>query len=198
MLLVVLARKLEGCAHLVYLLGRASVAISPVHKLPHFIVTPSNRPGPFFLPSDKQTLVNISTNGQIETINMPNNRDTILNNSETFLNDFDAILNPLNPNCAEKIVSACYTHRFCVSTKNGTRGGGWCDPICTWWLLSLAVKAPWLVPGGPTLASCMDRLKKHYSQLVGGLFLAGKAVLALSTCLTNESADYCLLVNEWT
>ena len=62
----------------------------------------------------------------------------------------------------------------------------------------MAVKAPWLVPGGPTLASCMDRLKKRYSHLVGGLFLAGKAVLALSTCLTNESADYCLLVNEWT
>ena len=23
---------------------------------------------------------------------------------------------------------------------------------CTWWLLSLAVKAPWLGPGGPTLS----------------------------------------------
>ena len=44
---------------------------------------------------------------------------------------------------------------------------------------------------------CMDKLRKHYSHLVGGSFLAGKAVRALSGCLTMESADYCMLVNEW-
>ena len=38
---------------------------------------------------------------------------------------------------------------------------------------------------------------KHYSHLVRGSFLAGKAVWALSGCLTIESADYCMLVNEW-
>ena len=44
---------------------------------------------------------------------------------------------------------------------------------------------------------CMDRLRKHYSHLVGGSFLAGKAAWALSGCLTTESTDYCMLVNEW-
>ena len=43
----------------------------------------------------------------------------------------------------------------------------------------------------------MDRLRKHYSHLVGGSFLAEKAAWALSGCLTNGSADYCMLVNEW-
>ena len=43
----------------------------------------------------------------------------------------------------------------------------------------------------------MDRLRKHYSHLVGGSFLAEKAAWALSGCLTSESADYCMLVNEW-
>ena len=41
---------------------------------------------------------------------------------------------------------------------------------------------------------CMDRLRKHYSHLLGGSFLAWKAQ---SGCLTTESADYCMLVNEW-
>ena len=44
---------------------------------------------------------------------------------------------------------------------------------------------------------CMDRLRKRYSELVGGSFLAEKAAWALSGCLTNESADYYMLVNEW-
>ena len=42
----------------------------------------------------------------------------------------------------------------------------------------------------------MDRLRKRYSYLVGGSFLAGKAAWALSRCLTTDSADYCMLVNE--
>ena len=44
---------------------------------------------------------------------------------------------------------------------------------------------------------CMDRHRKHYSHLVGGSFLAGKAAWALSGCMATESADYCMLVNEW-
>ena len=44
---------------------------------------------------------------------------------------------------------------------------------------------------------CMDRLRKRYSHLVGGSFLAGKAAWALSGRLTTDSADYCMLVNEW-
>ena len=44
---------------------------------------------------------------------------------------------------------------------------------------------------------CMDRLRKCYSHLVGGSFLAGEAAWVLSGCLTTESADYCMLVKEW-
>ena len=51
---------------------------------------------------------------------------------------------------------------------------------CTWWLLGLAVKEPWLAPG-----DCMDRLTKHYSHLVEGWFLAGKAAWALSVVYEN-------------
>ena len=43
----------------------------------------------------------------------------------------------------------------------------------------------------------MGRPRKRHSRLVGGSFLAVKAAWALSGCLTNESADYCMLVNEW-
>ena len=41
---------------------------------------------------------------------------------------------------------------------------------------------------------CIDRLRKCYLYLVEGSFLAGKAALALSTRLSTESADYCVLV----
>ena len=44
---------------------------------------------------------------------------------------------------------------------------------------------------------CMSRLRKCYSHLSGGSFLAGKASWALSGCLPIESADHCMLVNEW-
>ena len=44
--------------------------------------------------------------------------------------------------------------------------------------------------------SCMDRLRKNYSHLVGGWFLASKAAWALSGCMTNKSANYCMLV-KW-
>ena len=44
---------------------------------------------------------------------------------------------------------------------------------------------------------CMDRLRKCYSHLVGSSFLAGKAAWGLSGCLITESAEYCMLVNEW-
>ena len=44
---------------------------------------------------------------------------------------------------------------------------------------------------------CIGRLRKRYSNPVGGSFLVGKAAWALSECLTTKSADYCMLVNEW-
>ena len=43
---------------------------------------------------------------------------------------------------------------------------------------------------------CMDRLRKHYSHLVKGLFLTRKAAWSLSGCMTIDSADHCMLVNE--
>ena len=79
----------------------------------------------------------------------------------------------------------------------GEVGGVTCRVTCTWWLLGLAVKAPWLGPGGPFCPGYMERLRKHYSHLVGGSFLAGKAAWALSKCMTTKSADHCMLVNEW-
>ena len=43
---------------------------------------------------------------------------------------------------------------------------------------------------------CMNRLRKRYSHLLGGSFLAGKASWASSGYLPTENADYCILVNE--
>ena len=95
-----------------------------------------------------------------------------------------------------------YVHRFCVSRKGGTGGGGWGHPqgdICTWWLLGLAVKVPWLGPCGSilALAAWTDFENTTLMHLVGGSFLAGKAAWALNRCMTTESADYCMLVTEW-
>ena len=39
---------------------------------------------------------------------------------------------------------------------------------------------------GQFLPGCMDRLRKHYSHLVGGSLLAGKAAWTLSRCLTTR------------
>ena len=43
---------------------------------------------------------------------------------------------------------------------------------------------------------CMDRLRKHCSHRVEGLFLIRKTALSLSGCMTIDSADHCMLVNE--
>ena len=45
-------------------------------------------------------------------------------------------------------------------------------------------------------SDCMDRLRKHYSHLAEGWFLARKAAWALSGCMATDSADYYMLVNE--
>ena len=91
---------------------------------------------------------------------------------------------PLNPisshfwlhhtvHCAEKITSAC-----------------------TSWLLGLAACERAMVGTGwaNSHPCCIDRLRKYYSYLVEGSFLARKAAWALSSCLTT---DYCLLINQW-
>ena len=43
----------------------------------------------------------------------------------------------------------------------------------------------------------IDGLRKRYSHLVEGSFLARKAAWALNGCMTTKSADYCMVVNEW-
>ena len=60
--------------------------------------------------------------------------------------------------------------------------------VCTWLLLGLAVKVPWLVPGDPTLAlAAWTGLENATLIFTGGLFLAEKSAWALSGCLTTES-----------
>ena len=56
--------------------------------------------------------------------------------------------------CAEKIVSACCVCGSASAERVGQRevGGVTLRVTCTWWLLGLAVKAPWLGLGGPILA----------------------------------------------
>ena len=62
--------------------------------------------------------------------------------------------------------------------------------LCTWQLLGLARWAN-SCPG------CINRLRKHYSEILGGSFPTGKASWALSRCLPTESGDYCMLINEF-
>ena len=44
---------------------------------------------------------------------------------------------------------------------------------------------------------CMSRLMKMLLSPFWGSFQAGKVSWALSGCLPIESADHCMLVNEW-
>ena len=43
----------------------------------------------------------------------------------------------------------------------------------------------------------MDRLRKHYSHLAEGWFLARKAAWVLRGCMATDSADHYMLCNEW-
>ena len=76
----------------------------------------------------------------------------------------------------------------------GSPAGCCARVLCTWQLLGLAVKRPWLANSQP---GCMSRLRKCHSHLSGGSFQAGKVSWALSGCLPIKSADHCMLVNEW-
>ena len=74
---------------------------------------------------------------------------------------FQSFINPLNPivhfwlhhtaHCAEKIVSARLRAGSASAERvgQGEVGGVTGRVLCTWWLLGLALKRPWLVPGGP-------------------------------------------------
>ena len=69
---------------------------------------------------------------------------------------------------------------------------------CTWWLLGLAVKPPWLGLGGQVLAlaAWTGQAYKTLLSPCRGFILTENAAWALSGCLTTETADYCMLINE--
>ena len=99
--------------------------------------------------------------------------------------------------CAEKIVSARLRAGSASAERvgqgevgQGEVGGVTGRVLCTWWLL---VGTRWATPR----PDCMDRLRKHYSHLAEGWFLARKAAWSLSGCMATNSADYYVLVNEW-
>ena len=89
-----------------------------------------------------------------------------------------------------------------MSRKGGTGGGRWGHPQGDMHMVHVAIRLGCQsVMVGTRWANscpgCMYRLGKHYSHLVGGSFLAGKVAWTLSGCMTTESADYCMLINEW-
>ena len=103
--------------------------------------------------------------------------------------------------CTKKIVSA-YLQVDSASAERvgqGEVGGVTRRVLCTLQLLNLfgckrvMVGTRWVnsCPG------CMNRLRKCYSHLLGGSFLARKASWVLNGCLPTKNADYCVLVNEW-
>ena len=79
----------------------------------------------------------------------------------------------------------------------GEVGGVTRRVTCIWWLHArLGCQSGMVGTGWANFyPDCMDRLRKRYSHLVGGSFLAGKVAWTLSGCMTTESADYCMLVN---
>ena len=91
-------------------------------------------------------------------------------------------------------------HRLCVSRKGGTGGGGWDHPEGAVHMAAarLGCKSNMVGTGwANSHPGCTSRLRKCYSRLLGGSFLAGKAPWALSGCLVTENADYCMVINEW-
>ena len=70
--------------------------------------------------------------------------------------------------CAEKTVSArLYAGSASAeSVREGEVGGVNRRVTCTWWLLGLAVKRPWLVRSGPPLSlAAWTGLRKHTTKL---------------------------------
>ena len=89
--------------------------------------------------------------------------------------------------------AGCCTHGSCYGRKGGTGGSGWGMAAARLGCKRTVVGTRW----ANSRPGYMSRLRKCYSHLSGGSFLAGKASWALSGCLLIESADHCMLVNEW-
>ena len=69
--------------------------------------------------------------------------------------------------------------------------------LCTWQLLGLAVKDPWLALGEQILTlAAWTGLENTILTFYRGWFLAGKASWALSGYLPTKNADYCMLIHS--
>ena len=89
---------------------------------------------------------------------------------------------------------------FCVSRKGGTGVGGWGHPQVAVHTVAarLGFEKAMVGTGRATPhPDCMGSLRKHHSHLAEGWFLARKAAWVLSGCMTTNSADYYMLINEW-
>ena len=76
--------------------------------------------------------------------------------------------------CAEKIVSV----RWCTGSASGTGGGGWGHPQGAVHIAAarLGCKKAMVGTGwANSRPGCMSRLRKRYSHLSGGSFLARRA-----------------------
>ena len=72
---------------------------------------------------------------------------------------------------------------FCVSRKGGKGGGGWDHSQGAVHMVAVRLGLEKAVIGtgrATPCPDCMDRLRKHYSHLAEGWFLARKAAWALS------------------
>ena len=106
----------------------------------------------------------------------------------TFVSETWCVNNiPLNP-----IMHFCYNIILCLCRKGrGTGRGGWSHPQGDMHMVAarLGCKRAMVGTGWATShPDCMDRLRKHYSHLVGGSFLARKAAWVLSGYMTTECA----------
>ena len=87
-----------------------------------------------------------------------------------------------------------------MSRKGGTGGGRWGHPQGAVHMAAARLGCKRTVVGtgwANSWPGCMSRLRKCYSHLSGGSFLAGKASWALSGCLPIESADHCRVLCTW-
>ena len=126
-------------------------------------------------------------------------------NGIIFHEDIPPSLKPFKPYSTLLITSYCALRRkdnlcalacrFCVSRKGGTGGSGWGHPQGAVQMAAARLGCKRTVVGtgwANSWPGCMSRLRKYYSHLSGGSFLAGKASWALSGCLPIESADHCI------
>ena len=78
------------------------------------------------------------------------------------------------------------SHTFCMKNENElTPRGAWQQSRDA------------IMPVGHSHPGCINRLRKHYSHLVGVHFWQRKASWVLSRHLPIENAGHCMLVNEW-